>query len=56
MSVEDENKDKKEAKKEDSKTTYETIWRDIVDLYPFVPEKDSTDNSQKNQETGREVG
>ncbi|MEO1428367.1 MAG: type III-B CRISPR-associated protein Cas10/Cmr2 [Cyanobacteria bacterium J06633_8] len=52
MSVEDEN----DAEKADSKTTYETIWRDIVDLYPFVPEKNHTDDSLSNQDAGREVG
>jgi len=28
--------------KEDSGTTYETIWRELVDLYPFINEQEST--------------
>ncbi len=26
--------------KDEEKTTYETIWRDVVDLYPFLPDPD----------------
>ena len=28
--------------KEGSSTTYETIWRELVDLYPFIDEQEST--------------
>jgi len=28
--------------KEDAGTTYETIWRELVDLYPFIDEQEST--------------
>ncbi|AFY55870.1 CRISPR-associated protein Cas10/Cmr2, subtype III-B [Rivularia sp. PCC 7116] len=52
MSVGDENEDKNA----DTTTIYETIWRDIVDLYPFIPEENNTDNSRDNQEFQREVG
>jgi len=52
MSVEDKN----DVEKADSKAIYETIWRDIVDLYPFIPEENHTDNPRSNQDAGREVG
>lgn len=32
--------------KEDSGTTYETIWRELVDLYPFVDEQAHPDQEQ----------
>jgi len=32
--------------KEDAGTTYETIWRELVDLYPFIDEKDQTKQQQ----------
>jgi hypothetical protein len=25
---------------DESGTTYETIWRELVDLYPFIPDPD----------------
>lgn len=39
--------------KEDSSTTYETIWRELVDLYPFVEEPDKT--SEQSIESEAEV-
>jgi len=35
-----------EARKENASSTYETIWRELVDLYPFIPEPDSDQNSE----------
>jgi CRISPR-associated protein Cmr2 len=32
--------------KEDSSTTYETIWRELVDLYPFIEEEEQTEQGQ----------
>lgn len=32
--------------KENTGTTYETIWRELVDLYPFIDEKDQTEQEQ----------
>ncbi|NER94330.1 MAG: type III-B CRISPR-associated protein Cas10/Cmr2 [Symploca sp. SIO1B1] len=32
--------------KEDETTTYETIWRELVDLYPFIPESKSQEDPQ----------
>jgi CRISPR-associated protein Cmr2 len=32
--------------KEDAGTTYETIWRELVDLYPFIDDKDQTEQEQ----------
>ncbi|MFQ4138700.1 type III-B CRISPR-associated protein Cas10/Cmr2 [Nodosilinea sp. PGN35] len=31
--------------KDDSGTTYETIWRELIDLYPFIDEPDQTSAS-----------
>jgi CRISPR-associated protein Cmr2 len=39
--------------KEDSSTTYETIWHELVDLYPFVEELDKT--SEQSIESEAEV-
>ncbi len=45
----------KETKRETEKTTYETIWRDLIDLYPFVLiEKDNQTPSDSNQQEDRQ--
>ncbi|MCG8366427.1 MAG: hypothetical protein MJA27_24215, partial [Pseudanabaenales cyanobacterium] len=42
--------------REKEKTTYETIWRELVDLLPFVVEPDAGDGrSPVNQSTTAEV-
>ena len=42
--------------REENKTTYETIWRELVDLLPFVVEPDAGDGrSPVNQSTTAEV-
>ncbi|MBF2016946.1 MAG: type III-B CRISPR-associated protein Cas10/Cmr2 [Rivularia sp. T60_A2020_040] len=38
-----ENEDKK-------KITYETIWRELVDLYPFIPKNNSKSNPSQSEE------
>ncbi|HBL11262.1 MAG TPA: type III-B CRISPR-associated protein Cas10/Cmr2 [Cyanobacteria bacterium UBA11162] len=34
---------------EDSTTTYETIWRELVDLYPFIQELEQQENQQYSE-------
>ncbi len=40
----------KESDAEAEKTIYETIWRDLVDLYPFIVEYDQTAANQGEQQ------
>ncbi|MHC5860014.1 type III-B CRISPR-associated protein Cas10/Cmr2 [Nostoc sp.] len=40
----------KESDAEAEKTIYETIWRDLVDLYPFLVEDDQTSANQGEQQ------
>ncbi len=35
------------AIRQPNKTIYETLWRELVDLYPFIEASDSVDDSQK---------
>ena len=35
------------SKHEKEPVTYETIWRELVDLYPFIPEPEDNDTSKK---------
>ena len=35
----------------DSTATYETIWRELVDLYPFIPDSDSQEKSTSNAQS-----
>ena len=39
-----------EANQENEKTTYETIWRDLIELYPFVIENNQIPSDQNQQE------
>lgn len=40
----------KESDAEAEKTIYETFWRDLVDLYPFLVEDDQTPINQREQQ------
>ncbi|MFN6484753.1 MULTISPECIES: type III-B CRISPR-associated protein Cas10/Cmr2 [unclassified Nostoc] len=40
----------KESDADAEKTIYETIWRDLVDLYPFIVEDDQTPANQGEQQ------
>lgn len=43
MSLKEEKKEEYNQKKtneEEEKVTYETIWRELVDLYPFIDESE----------------
>jgi len=46
---------KEDTLKEDStdpeKMTYETIWRELVDIYPFIEEKKDTSTSKQSEKT-----
>lgn len=44
--------DQKEAEQEKEKVTYETIWRDLVDLYPFIEESKEKDVTQETKKVG----
>ncbi|BAZ51318.1 hypothetical protein NIES4103_39670 [Nostoc sp. NIES-4103] len=41
-------KDEKEGKEE--KVTYETIWRDLVDLYPFIEKSNDNPSTKKSKQ------
>lgn len=50
MSLREDNKQESEQEKE--KVTYETIWRELVDLYPFIEESEETATTQQTINVG----
>jgi CRISPR-associated protein Cmr2 len=44
--------DKKESEQKKEKVTYETIWRELVDLYPFIEESEKTTTTQQTTNVG----
>lgn len=44
--------DENEKNQETPKMTYETIWREIVDIYPFIEDEEKTTASQQSKKQG----
>ena len=44
--------DQEKAEQEKEKVTYETIWRELVDLYPFTEESKEKDVTQETKKVG----
>ena len=55
----DEEQEEQEKQQEGSnkkkKTTYETIWREIVDIYPFIQDEEVDQDEEKTEISEQKV-